>query len=240
MSKGWGVAGRNFRARFRAAGAGGVAALGAGAMLAACSPLQMGAAAIVGNQSITQTTLGVHVTNLQSAVGKYPAGEIQLSSAQMPQAVLGWLVRFAIEDRAAADAGITVTSAQVQQGTAAVVSQAQQYATQSGLPDPAAVLLSSGISPQMISTLGRYQAQEFALARKANGGTLPSTQAETQTVTVALTKGTCQAAKSLNIQVNPKYGRLDYSQYTVVAGPDVLSRAEGAPAAPATGTTPSC
>ena len=233
-------AGRNFRPRFRAAGAGSVAVLGAGAMLAACSPVQMGAAAIVGNQSITQSTLGAQVTNLQNAADKYPAGEIQLTSAQMPQAVLGWLVRFAIENRAAADAGIQVTSAQVQQGTAAVVSQARQYATQSGLPDPEAVLLSSGVSPQMINDLGRYQAQEFALARKANGGTLPTTQAETQTVTVALTRSTCQAAKSLNIQVNPKYGRLDYSQYTVVAGPDVLSQAEGAPPAPTAGTTPAC
>lgn len=226
--------------RLRAACAGGVAALGAGVMLAACAPVQMGAAAIVGDQAISQSTLGAQVSNLQSAAAKYPAGTIQLTSAQMPQAVLSWLVRFAIENRAAQNAGISVTPAQVQQGVAAIQMQARQYAAQSGLPSPTAVLLSSGIAPQMITDLGRYQAQELQLAEKANGGKLPTTQAEANTVTAALSKGTCQAAKALNIQVNPKYGRLDYSQYSVVAAPDVLSKTEGASPAPTTGTKPTC
>lgn len=237
MSKG---SGRNFRARFRAAGVSGVAALGAGAMLAACAPIQMGSAAIVGDQRITQSTLNARVANLQTAVATYPAGVIQLPSAQMSQAVLGWLVRFKIEDQAASKAGVSVTAAQAQQGVSAIEAQAQQYASQSGLPTPAAVLLSSGVAPQMINDLGRYQAQEFGLAKKANGGRLPSTQAETTAVTATLAKGNCLAAKSLNIQVNPKYGRLDYTQYTVVAGPNVLSKAEGAPPAPATGSAPTC
>lgn len=232
--------GRNFRARFRTAGVSGVAALGAGAMLAACSPIQMGAAAIVGDQRITQSTLNTQVANLETAVSKYPPGVIQLPPAQMSQAVLGWLVRFKIEDRAASNAGITVTAAQAQQGIAAIEAQAQQYASQSGLPTPGAVLLSSGVTPQMINDLGRYQAQEFELAKKANGGRMPSTQAETTAVTATLSKGNCLAAKSLNIQVNPKFGRLDYSQYTVVAGPDVLSKSEGAPPAPTAGAAPAC
>ena len=107
-------------------------------------------------------------------------------------------------------------SAQAQQGKAAILSQAEQYAQQSGLPSANAVLLSSGIPPQLLDDLGKYQAQEIELALKANGGKLPTTQAEDNTVTAALTKSSCLAAKSLNIQINPQYGRLDYSQYTVV------------------------
>jgi hypothetical protein len=158
----------------------------------------------------------------------------------MPQAVLGWLVRFSIEDRAASTAGVSVNSAEIQQGVAAVEQQAEQYASQSGLSDPSAVLLSSGIPPQMINALGRYQAQELALAKQANGGRLPTTEAETSTVSAALAKGDCQAAKALNIRINPQYGRLDYSQYTVVAGADVLSKTVGATPAPTTGVKPAC
>ncbi|MBO0820501.1 MAG: hypothetical protein J2P26_06580 [Nocardiopsaceae bacterium] len=226
--------------RVRTVGAGGVAALGAGVMLAACAPVQMGAAAITGDQRITQSTLAAKVSDLRDEVAKYPAGEIQLQSSQMPQAVLGWLVRFAIEDRAARTAGVSVTSAEIQQGVAAIGQQAQQYAAQSGLPDATAVLLSSGVGPQMITALGRYQAQELSLAKKANGGKLPTTQAETDTVTSALSKGDCLAAKSLNIRINPQYGRLDYSQYTVVPGQNLLSKTVGAAPEPATGAKPAC
>ncbi|HEX6521444.1 MAG TPA: hypothetical protein VF070_15805 [Streptosporangiaceae bacterium] len=235
MTKRWAAAGR----KARVAGFGGVAVLGAGVLLSACSPVQLGAAAIVGNQRITQATLNAQVSNLRNAVASYP-GQVQLTTAQMPQAVLGWLVKFQIENRAAATAGVSVTSAQVQQGVAAVQVQAQQYASQSGLSSPEVVLLSSGIPPQLLDDLGKYQAQELELAIKANGGKLPTTQAEGNTVTAALTKSSCQAAKSLNIQINPQYGRLDYTQFTVVAGPDLLSKPVGASPVPTTGSKPAC
>jgi hypothetical protein len=225
--------------KIRVAGFGGVAALGAGVLLSACSPVQMGAAAIVGNQRISQSTLATNVSYLQNAAAKYP-GQVQLTTAQMPQAVLGWLVKFKIEDRAASAAGVSVTAAQQQAGKSSIQQQAEQYAQQSGLSNPDIVLLSSGIAPQMLDDLGRYQAQEIEIAIKANGGKLPSTQAEDNTVSAALTKSTCQAAKSLNIQVNPQFGRMDYSQYTVVAAPDVLSKAVGASPASTSGKTPSC
>jgi hypothetical protein len=225
--------------KIRAAGFGGVAALGAAVLLSACAPVQMGAAAIVGNQRISQSTLDTNVSDLQSASAKYP-GQVQLTSAQMPQAVLGWLVKFKIEDRAASAAGVSVTSAQAQAGKTNILQQAEAYAQQSGLSNPDIVLLSSGISPQMLTDLGRYQAQEIELAIQANGGKLPTTQAEDNTVSAALAKSTCQAAKSLNIQINPQFGRMDYSQYTVVTAPDVLSKAVGASPASTAGKTPSC
>src|SRR5262249_1482498 len=143
--------------------------------------------------------------------------------------------------KAASTAGVSVNSAEIQQGVAAIAQQAEQYASQSGLPDPSAVLLSSGIPPQMINALGRYQAQELALAKQANGGKLPTTEAETNTASATLAKGDCQAAKTLNIRINPQYGQLDYSQYTVVDGTNVLSKAVGATPAPTpTATAPAC
>jgi len=225
------------RTRLAALGAVG---LGACAVLAACSPAKIGAAAIVGNQRITVSSLDTQVTNLQAAAAPY-GSQVQLPSDQMPAAVLSWLIRFAIEDQMSANAGISVTQAQVQQGVASINSQAASAAEQNGFSSAEAVLLSAGVSPQMLPALGRYQAQEIAYAEKVNGGKLPTTTAQNNTVTAALTKAQCTAAKSLNIQVSPQFGRLDYSQYAVVPAADTLSRPAGTPSpADTTGLAPAC
>ena len=225
------------RTRLAALGAVG---LGACAVLAACSPAKIGSAAIVGNQRITVSSLDTQVTNLQAAAAPY-GSQVQLPSDQMPAAVLSWLIRFAIEDQMSANAGISVTQAQVQQGVASINSQAASAAEQNGFSSAEAVLLSAGVSPQMLPALGRYQAQEIAYAEKVNGGKLPTTTAQNNTVTAALTKAQCTAAKSLNIQVSPQFGRLDYSQYAVVPAADTLSRPAGTPSpADTTGLAPAC
>jgi hypothetical protein len=225
------------RTRLAALGAVG---LGACAVLAACSPVKMGAAAIAGNQRITVASLDTQVSNLQTAAAPY-GSQVQLTSAQMPSAVLSWLIRFAIEDQVTASAGISVTQAQVQQGVASINSQAASAAEQDGFSSAQAVLLSTGISPQMMTALGQYQAQEIAYAEKVNGGKLPTTTAQDNTVTAALTKAQCTAAKSLNIQVNPQFGRMDYSQYAVVPAPNTLSQPAGTPSpASTTGLAPAC
>jgi hypothetical protein len=225
------------RTRLAALGAVG---LGACAVLAACSPVKMGAAAIAGNQRITVASLDTQVSNLQTAAAPY-GSQVQLTSAQMPSAVLSWLIRFAIEDQVTASAGISVTQAQVQQGVASINSQAASAAEQDGFSSAQAVLLSTGISPQMMTALGQYQAQEIAYAEKVNGGKLPTTTAQDNTVTAALTKAQCTAAKSLNIQVNPQFGRMDYSQYAVVPAANTLSQPAGTPSpASTTGLAPAC
>lgn len=219
----------------------GAVSLGACAVLAACSPVKMGAAAVVGNQRITVASLDSQVANLQTAAKPY-GSQVQLTSGQMPAAVLSWLIRFKIEDQVAASNGISVTAAQVQQGVTSIRSQAQSAAAQNGLKGPQVVLLTAGISPQMLTAIGRYQAQQIALAEKVNGGRLPATSAENDTVNAALTKAQCTAAKTLNIQVSPQFGRLDYSQYTVVPAAETLSRPAGTTASPAptTGLVPAC
>lgn len=225
------------RTRLAALGAVG---LGACAVLAACSPVKVGSAAIVGNERITVSSLDTQVTNFNTAAAPY-GSQVQLTSTEVPAAVLSWLIRFGIEDQMAASAGISVTQAQVQQGIASVNSQAQQAASQNGLSSAQSVFLNAGITPQMVPALGKYQAQEVAFAEQANGGKLPATTAENNAVTAKLNKAQCTAAKSLNIQVNPQFGRLDYSQYTVVPVTDTLSRPPGVPSpASTTGLAPAC
>jgi hypothetical protein len=217
----------------------GAAGLGACALIAACSPVKAGAAAIVGNQRITVSTVDTQVSNLQGA-GKSVSG-FSLSAADQPAAVLTWLVRFAIMDQVAADNGISVTQAQVQAGLADIQSEAAQSASEEGYSSAQALFLGNGISPQMLPSLGQWVAQEEAYSIKVNGGKAPTTTAESNAVSAKYDKSECQAAKSLNIQVSPQYGRLDYSSYTIVEAPNLLSApAVVASPAPTTGLVPAC
>jgi hypothetical protein len=227
----------------RVAGAGGVAVLGACLLLSACGSVQMGAAAIVGNQRITQAALDSQISNFEAASANYP-GQVQVTSADAPAAVLSWLIRFNIENRMASDAGISVSQAEVQAGVESVSQQitaGQEQQGQSANLTPG--LLNAGVAPQMLTDLGRYQAQLDAFAAKANGGKLPSTTAQNNAVTTAVTKAQCTAAKSLNIRVNPQYGVFNYTEYAVESGSttNTLSAPAGKPAKPSTsGLTPAC
>jgi SurA N-terminal domain len=217
----------------------GAVAVGMCAVLAACSPVKVGSAAIVGDQRITVSSLDTQVTNLQAEAKPY-GSQVTLTAAEMPAAVLSWLIRFQISDQTTANEGISVSQAQIQAGLASINSQVAQVA-QSDSVSSQAVLVNVGITQQMLPDLGMFQAQETAFAQKDNGGKLPTTQAESNTVNAALTKAQCSAAKSLNIQVNPQFGRLDYSQYTVVPVANTLSRPPGTPSpADTTGLAPAC
>jgi hypothetical protein len=220
-----------------------VAALGACLLLSACGSVQMGSAAIVGNQRITQATLDSQISNFEAAAANYP-GQVQVTSADAPAAVLSWLIRFSIEDRMASDAGITVSETEIQAGVESVsqqIAEEEQEEGQSASLTPG--LLNAGIPPQMLSDLGRYEAQLDSFAAKANGGKLPSTTAQNNAVTTAVTKAQCTAAKSLNIRVNPQYGVFNYTESAVESGStaNTLSAPAGKPAKPSTsGLTPAC
>lgn len=225
-----------FKKRGRRAAALGVVGLGACAVLAACSPVQMGSAAIVGNQRITVSTLDTQVSNWQTAAKPYKSS-IQLTTTQAPTQVLSWLIRFAVMDQVAASNGISVTQAQ----TAAALSSLSGTAAQNGFSSTSQLLIANGVPPQMFSQLGRYEAEVDAFARKQNHGQEPTSTAQQNAFSTAINKAECTAAKSLNIQVSPQFGRFDYatSSFGVVAGADTLSKPAGTPSPASTeGMTP--
>jgi peptidyl-prolyl cis-trans isomerase SurA len=210
------------------------AGLGACALLAACSPVQAGAAAVVGDQRITVSSLDTQVSNLQTAAKPYSG--LPITAAEMPAAVLTWMIRFQLMDELAAANGISVTDADAQAALDSLKAQAQQNGITTS-----ELLVASGVPPQMFQQLGRWRAQEIALGTKLNGGKPVTTTAEQNAVNAAAGKAQCQAAKSLNIKVSPQFGRLDYTQYVVVPAPDTLSRPAGVPSAAATtGLVPAC
>ena len=216
--------------------------LGAGLLVAGCSPVKMGAAAITGNQRITIATLTTEVTNLSQAVKMYP-GTIQMSSAQETQETLTWLVRFQINEELARQAGITVTPAQAEAALAEIYAAAKANAEAQGLSNVTLdlILAANGIPPNLSAEVGRYQAIKDQFIRQANGGKVPTTTSAQTATTAKLQHAQCVAAKTLAIQVNPQFGQLNYTQFQVVSAPNPVAAPPGpAKPTPSAGLTPAC
>src|SRR5208283_373425 len=216
--------------------------LGAGLLVTGCSPVKFGAAAITGSQRITIATLTTQVADLSQAVRQYPA-TIQMSAAQETQETLSWLVRFQINDELARQAGITVTPAQAEVALAQIYAAAKASAQAQGLSEVTLnlILAANGIPPDLAAEVGRYQAINDQFVRQANGGQIPATTPAQAATTAELQHAQCEAAKSLAIQVNPQFGRLDYTQYQVVSAPNPVAAPPGpAPTASPSGTAPAC
>jgi hypothetical protein len=193
------------------------AAIAATCALAACGPVQMGSAAILGNQRITSTALTDQVANLQQA---YQASkskiQLQFPLSQAPQEVLAWLVRFRVRDEMATRNHVKVSSGQSERALASIAAQAGP----SGIKNLA---VANGLPPDLLPDLGRYEAIQNALVARMDGGKLPKSTAAQQALGAALALRQCRAAKAMNIRVNPRFGQLDYSQLSVIPAATALS-----------------
>lgn len=218
------------------------AVVGLGLAVTACGRVELGAAAIYGNQRITIATLNTEVTNLSQAARQYP-GVINLTPTQETQETLTWLVRFQINEEIARQAGITISTAQEQTGLALLYNAAKSEAQAAGVPNASLnlIMAANGIPPNLSVELGRYQAIETQFIENINGGTLPTSSSAQAASTKQFQHAQCVAAKALNILINPQFGRLDYAQYLVVSAPVSVSRPEGpATTAALSGLAPAC
>ena len=208
-----------------------VVASGGCLALAACGPVQLGSAAIVGGHRITTSTLTTQVANLDNT---YKAGRgitLAFPRSEMPQEVLGWLIRFQVRDQLARREGITVTNGDIQRAVSLVAAQASQ----SGGAGLRTLAVENGLPPDLIAGgLGRYLATQSAVIARLDGGVPPSSAAQQQALSQQFNHAQCLAAKSLNIKINPQFGRLDYGQLGIVASANTLSAPEaGASPVPA-------
>jgi hypothetical protein len=218
--------------------------IGVGLVVTGCAvtPLKMGAAAIVGSQRISIATLDNEVTNLSQAAKKYP-GVVNLNASEETQATLSWLIRYQINEKVASQAGITVSPAQAQAALNQAYAAAKSSAEGQGLTNVtlALILTASGVPPNTAAELGRYEAITNQYLKIANGGTAPTSSSAQTAAGDKLNKAQCQAAKALNIQVNPQFGQLDYSDYQVVSAPATVTRTQGpVKAASPVATAPAC
>jgi hypothetical protein len=169
---------------------------------------------------------------------------VQLNQQQMTQETLSWLVRFQINEELARQNGITVSANQAEQAWQAIYKSAKADAAAAGVPNASEelILAANGIPPDMKTELGRWQAIETQYVKNTNGGTLPTSNDAQTAAGAKLQTAQCQAAKSLNIQVNPQFGQLDYAKLQVITAPSTVTRAEGpTPAASSSsGLAPAC
>ncbi len=213
-----------FRTVIRSVGA--AAALAVLVCLVGCGPVRVGAAAIVGTQRISTSTLSGEVADLNEVYQAHPAlrRNVQYTTAQMPRLVLMWLVRFRVISDIARHNGVQVTAADAQGALATVRAQAGQ---QAGAPvSSAQFALLSAVPPRMAGQFGRYQATIEKLALLYTGAKNLSslTQAQQQQFSKRIQAELAAAVKRLNIKINPRFGRLNAAQLSIVATPDRLSR----------------
>jgi hypothetical protein len=104
--------------------------------------------------------------------------------------------------------------------------------------------VANGLPPDMLNELGRYQAIETRLLDRLDGGKLPSATAAQQALLADFNGSQCRAAKSLDIQINPQFGTLDYGTFAIVPATTTLSRPQSpaapSPSASAPRLTPPC
>jgi hypothetical protein len=197
--------------------------LAAGITVAACGTVKMGAAAVTTSQRISTTTLSAQVADLNAAYQAHKSGiQLQYPVSEMPQQVLSWLVRFQVRNTMAVQHGITVTPTQAEQALVAIAASIRSGGSSATLTE---VAVANGLPPDLLDDLGRYQAIETQLLDRLDGGKLPSSSSGQQALETQFDKSQCQAAKSLNIQINPQFGALDYSTFSVVLTPSGLSKA---------------
>ncbi|MBT2396379.1 SurA N-terminal domain-containing protein [Streptomyces sp. ISL-100] len=168
-------------------------------LLAACgNEAHPGAAAVVGGGRIEVSALQSQVKDVRQAQQTSPqAAQLIGSTGQLGRAKLYDLIVDKIVQRAADDAGATVSRKEIQKARADAVEQA------GGEEQLAAMYLQQrGVAPDQIDDALRRDVLVGKLAAKIGATNTPEGQQKVNEAFVA-------ASKSLDIDVNPRYGTWD-------------------------------
>jgi peptidyl-prolyl cis-trans isomerase SurA len=209
-----------FRKSLKAA----VCALAAGTALAACGPVQPGAAAIIGHDRITVSKLDSAVDRWNKELPKYPQaqqvvqnaqaqpggnpGSIQPFDPSSPQrSALFLLIEMRAWSELAREQGISVSQGQVD----AFVAKA------GGRESLETVIVAQGLPTSYADDFARtavlQQAIDGHFGVNPNGATTPQEQAANQRLAIAL----LAAAHRLGVTVDPRYGT--FNDKTMQFGP---------------------
>lgn len=195
--------------------------------LTACgsAPARQGAAAVVGNHRITVATLQSKVNEVRTAEAKTPQGTQLLdNSGKLSSQTLTMLVQDEVIQRAAADAGVTITAGEVEQERSAAL--AQFGGSEQALD--AAVLSNYGIGPSAVDDFLRTNVA-FTKLVQALGY-----QPGSDTGQAAGVRKISETAKSLGVTINPRYGTWDAKNAVVGSATDpwITTRTPDAAAGP--------
>ncbi|GIH25392.1 lipoprotein [Acrocarpospora phusangensis] len=184
----------------------------AAATLTACGPLQVGAAATVGDQRITSEQLDSGVRDFQAAMtaAKIPADQVQLPGS-VPQAVLLQLANINQFTQVAVNNGVIISEGDIdtfiaQQGGKAAVDQA---------------LLGRGVPPSLVRDWLRASIGAQQMITKLGGGS-------DEAATAAGQQKLAVEAEKIPVKFNPRYGTFDPTQGWIAS----TRFGTGAPAVP--------
>ncbi|KES03627.1 hypothetical protein BU52_29395 [Streptomyces toyocaensis] len=176
------------------------AAIAAAPLLTACgNDAHPGAAAVVGGERITVSQLEDRVDEVRAAQRAAVPDEAQYQQAiartgSLTRDTLQGMVLDRVLERAARDAGVTVTDRQVQQMRSGLEQQAG-----GGEALEAAWLQQYGIPPKRLDANLRLQLQAQKLAQ----------QLGTDTSRPEFWQALSEASKELDVDLNPRYGDWD-------------------------------
>jgi hypothetical protein len=170
--------------------------------LTACGsgPTHAGAAAVVGDHRITVSALQSRVDEVRTAEQKIPQGaQLVGNSGKLPSQMLSMLVQNEVIDKAARDAGVTVSTGETQQDHAMAL---QQFGGNEAQLDQQ-LLAQYGVVPSGIDAFFRTNVEVSKLI--AHLGYQPGSDNGNAAVVAAISR----TAKSLGVRINPRYGAWD-------------------------------
>ncbi|MFJ6721034.1 MULTISPECIES: SurA N-terminal domain-containing protein [unclassified Streptomyces] len=172
------------------------ALLAAAPLLSACSgQAHPGTAAVVGGERITTSALQAQVNDVRSAQNRSEQGaQLIEATPRLDRSKLNRMIQSAVLERAAKDAGITVTTREIEDVRKA---QLQQAGTPAALET--AALQQAQLAPDQMDADTRFKLLRDKLFEHYGNQDK------------ALEK-LGAAANALHVQVNPRYGRWDARQ----------------------------
>ncbi|MDF9813611.1 SurA N-terminal domain-containing protein [Streptomyces sp. SPB162] len=189
-------------------------------VISACGTPHAGAAAVVENETISVSDLQSRVNAVRTAQEKSPQSAALIEgSSDLTSQTLGTMVVTRLLDRVAKDAGVTVTRSDVGQMRTAME-------TQAGGPDALApaLLEKYNVAPSDIDAFCRLQIQAGKIITSL--GVQPGSDGGNAALNQLLAK----TAKTMRIDVNPRYGTWDAQNARLGATQEPwLARAEVAP-----------
>ncbi|WP_043264660.1 SurA N-terminal domain-containing protein [Streptomyces sp. CT34] len=191
-----------FRRRTALSVSAAAALLAATPLLAACgTDAHPGAAAIVDGKRITVAQLQSRVKDIRAAQAKSPQGEqLVTNTGRLSLATLNGMIFDEVLARAAKDAGVTVTRAEIQRWR----TTAEQHS--GGAERLKLMWLQQGIAPDEIDAMVRNQLLMDGLARHLGADrNLPQGQQK-------LAQVLSTTSRAMGVDVNPRFGKWDDQQ----------------------------
>lgn len=173
--------------------------------LTACDPRQVGAAAVIGGDRVDIDALQAQTRSYLEQVPSAQSGEVQ-------RALLQRIIVSRVIDSAAEDAGVSVPDSQVAQQRRSLFASVRQQARSQELSPRAFLVqqLASGqqptvVAPGQVDRWIRDQLLVGQISTQAAQGLDPASPEAAQAANRVLIR----AARRLDVEVNPRYGRWD-------------------------------